>query len=202
MPLTQEFVLASESPRRKLLLEKAGVSFTVFPVKVSENLEKNLTVQDQIQRISSQKWQAARVEWNRTKDHEALLLTADTMVVFQGQALGKPKDSADAVQTLERLSGHSHRVITAISLGLSSSLSPVEALETTEVYFRLISRQEILDYVASREPMDKAGSYAIQENGGKFVEKFVGSYDNIVGLPVELVKRVCHENGWELPASK
>ena len=202
MPLTQEFVLASESPRRKLLLEKTGIAFTVFPVKVSENLEKNLTVQAQIQRISLQKWQAASLEWNQTKGREALLLTADTMVVFEGQALGKPKDSSDAITTLQRLSGHSHQVITAVTLGLSSSLSPVESLETTDVIFRLISRQEILDYVATGEPLDKAGSYGIQEGGGKFVEKFVGSYDNIVGLPVDLVLRICRENSWDLPRSK
>ena len=198
----KEFVLASESPRRKSLLEEAGFLITVFPVKVSESLEKNLTVQGQIQAISKRKFNAARVAWSRTKDQEALLLTADTMVVLDGQALGKPEDSSEAIRVLQSLSGRGHQVMTALTMGLSSSDDFFENLVTTEVIFRPITRQEIEDYVATGEPLDKAGSYGIQGGGGKFVEKFVGAYDNVVGLPVQTVVEMCRTHGWELPRSR
>lgn len=193
-----EFVLASESPRRKILLEEAGFRITVFPVKVSESLKKNLTVEDQIQAISREKWTAARDSWNRTKASPALLLTADTMVVLDGQALGKPSDSTDAIRVLSELSGREHQVITAISLGLSSSSSPKDATSTTRVFFRPISRQEIETYVATGEPMDKAGSYGIQGPAGKFVDRIEGPFDNVVGLPVDLVRELAAREGWIL----
>lgn len=197
-----EFVLASESPRRKQLLEEAGFRIRVFPVKVSESLEKNLNIQAQIQAISTRKWQASKEAWNKTFDQPALILTADTMVVLDGQALGKPEDFDDAVRTLERLSGRAHQVMTGVSLGLSSSSLPAEEICITEVFFRPISRQEIVDYVQSGEPMDKAGSYGIQGLAKKFVDKFVGSYDNVVGLPVDLVKKLAQKNAWALPTLK
>ena len=196
MKLTHEFVLASESPRRKQLLEEAGFLITVFPLKVSENLEKNLNVQAQIQAISNRKWQAAKAQWSKTQVREALMLTADTMVVLEGQALGKPKDSTDAKETLARLSGKAHQVMTAISLGLTSSSRPIEGCRITDVFFRPISRQEIETYVASGEPLDKAGSYAIQGNGKKFVEKYVGEFDNVVGLSITLVKQILRDHSW------
>ncbi|MFN7728285.1 MAG: Maf family protein [Bdellovibrio sp.] len=197
--LIKEFVLASESPRRKSLLEEAGFHITVFPVKVSESLEKNLTVQAQIRAISQRKFVAAKTQWNRTKGQEALLLTADTMVVHKGQALGKPEDSDDAVNTLLRLSNEAHQVMTAITLGLSSRSESFDDLVTTDVFFNLISRQQAEAYVQTGEPMDKAGSYGIQGLGRQFVEKFVGPYDNVVGLPVSAVLKICQEHGWQLP---
>jgi septum formation protein len=196
MKLVRELVLASESPRRKQLLQEAGFAITVYPVKVSESLEKNLNVEAQIQAISRRKWEAARDHWNRDEGREVLLLTADTMVVLGGQALGKPSDSQDAVKTLESLSGKVHQVMTAITLGLTSSSSPIEAIEVTDVWFRPISRQQIEEYVKTGEPLDKAGSYAIQGRAWDFVEKFVGSFDNVVGLPMELLRDLLQKNGW------
>lgn len=196
MELVHEFVLASASPRRKRLLEEAGFRITVFPIQVSENLENNLNLTGQIQGVSLRKWRAARDAWTSTMGREALLLTADTMVLLDGQALGKPRDSAEAVRTLERLSGRLHQVVTALTLGLTSSSEPVERFETTDVRFRPVSGREILDYVATGEPMDKAGSYGIQGAAGKFVEEIRGPFDNVVGLPVELVRRTLTEMNW------
>ena len=196
MQLSYELVLASESPRRKQLLEEAGFQFTVFPLKVSENLEKNLTVNEQIMAISEQKWRAASQLWNQTKGREVLVLAADTMVVFAGQALGKPRDSADAVETLSTLSGHPHQVITALTLGLSRSPAPVKDFQITQVFFRLLLRHEILEYVQTGEPFDKAGSYAIQGLGGAFVQNIQGDFDNVVGLPMTLLKKLLREQNW------
>lgn len=195
----QQFVLASESPRRKNLLEEAGFQITVFPVKVSESLEKNLTVQEQIRSISRRKFAAAHAAWNQTKGGPALLLTADTMVVHNGQALGKPEDFSDAVETLLRLSGDAHQVMTAVTLGLSSSSESFDEVVVTDVVFNPILRQAAEEYVRTGEPMDKAGSYGIQGLGGKFVQKVVGPFDNVVGLPVSTVAKICAEQGWQLP---
>lgn len=199
MHVIKKFVLASESPRRQKLLFEAGFLITVFPVKVSETLKKNLTAQEQIQVIAHEKFLAARHKWNQTNGQQALILTADTMVVLDGQALGKPADSADAINTLLRLSGHEHQVITAVCLGLSDSTFTIEKTQTTSVFFRLISRQEAAEYVATGEPMDKAGSYAIQGIGSKFVDTWSGDFDNVVGLPVNLVKEICKSQNWQLP---
>lgn len=188
--LTHELILASESPRRKELLEKAGFQFTVFPIKVSEKLRKNLNVAEQILAISEDKSTAAVQALSETKTGPFFLLTADTMVVLNGKALGKPVDVADAEHILTSLSGHMHEVKTAITVYDSLSKKRISSITTTDVYFRPISRQEILDYIATEEPMDKAGAYGIQGLGGKFVDKFVGPLDNVIGLPVEDLKKI------------
>jgi septum formation protein len=194
--------LASESPRRKTLLEEAGFRFTVFPVKVSENLDKNLNVNDQILLIAQQKAEAAVAEYaNQYKPSELegyLLLAADTMVVLDGFALGKPQDTADAFNILGRLSGNLHEVKTAICLYESSTEKMISEICTTKVQFRILSSQEILNYISTGEPMDKAGAYGIQGLGGKFVEKIEGPFDNVVGLPIALLKKMFVDNNWRI----
>lgn len=191
-------ILASESPRRKELLERAGFSFEVIPVKVSETLEKNLTVEMQIQRISERKLQAALDYIKPLKKHGFFVICADTMVVFKGYALGKPENSTEAQQMLEALSGTCHHVITAISVGavFSDRLEMRHALESTEVRFKNLSREEISTYVQSGAPMDKAGAYGIQEEARKFILSVEGSYTNVVGLPLELMERTLLEMGY------
>lgn len=202
-----KLILASESPRRKILLEQAGFSFHVFSVKVSENIEENLTtaaqINAQIEQIAQTKGEAVLQTYKSLKSEPILILSADTMVIFKGRPLGKPKDSTEAQEFLTLLSGNSHQVKTAICLiegnfegGFLKKGRWVQALQTTDVHFRLISRQEIQDYVASGEPMDKAGAYGIQGLGGKFVERIEGPYDNVVGLPVDLLEKVLRENNW------
>ncbi len=187
---THELILASESPRRKQLLDEAGFQFTVLPIKVSEKLEKNLNLDEQIKNLAIRKSLAAEAELKSLKKQNYLLLTADTMVTLDNEALGKPENKLEAEQMLTRLSGRSHQVKTAICLFKSSTFQRICEIQTTEVFFRLISRQTILEYIATGEPMDKAGAYAIQGLGGKFVEKYVGAYDNVVGLPVALLKEI------------
>lgn len=199
MHVIKKFVLASESPRRQKLLLEAGFLITVFPVKVSETLKKNLTVEQQIQAIAHEKFLAAQREWNQTNGQQSLILTADTMVVLDSQPLGKPIDSDDAIETLLKLSGREHQVITAVCLGLSDSDFTVKKTQSTSVFFRPISRQEAAEYVSTGEPMDKAGSYAIQGIGKKFVNSWAGDFDNVVGLPINLVKEICKSQNWLLP---
>lgn len=196
LQLKHEFILASESPRRKELLEKAGFSFAVLPVKVSENLEKNLNLDEALQTLARKKAKAAQEQHKYLKSGNFLILAADTMVILDGHALGKPATKSEAEEILGRLSGQKHEVKTAICLLETSTQEIVTDLDTTAVYFRPILRQEILDYIATGEPMDKAGAYGIQGLGGKFVEKIEGQFDNVVGLPVEKVKLLLKKNKW------
>jgi septum formation protein len=211
MSQIQELVLASESPRRKDLLARAGFSFHVFSVKVSENLEKNLTsnlsIDEQILRIARRKAEATLRAYKSLKSQSFLILSADTLVILDGEALGKPKDSDQAFAFLKSLSGRSHQVKTGVvlvegpvdssieieNLNPRHSLKLLQKVETTTVTFRHLNDREIRDYIESGEPMDKAGAYGIQGGGGDFVEKIVGPFDNVVGLPVETVKKMLNE---------
>jgi septum formation protein len=198
-----QLILASESPRRKTLLESAGFSFRVFSVKVSENLEKNLNVDNQIKAIAERKVLAAFKAYKSLNTEDFLVLSADTMVVLDQKPLGKPSDSTEAQQMLSSLSGKWHEVKTAICLaeGRKNTDGIVKLLvdiETTRVLFKKISEQQILQYIATGEPMDKAGSYGIQGKGGEFVEKIEGHFDNVVGLPVTLFKKILEEGRWAL----
>lgn len=208
-----QLILASESPRRKTLLEEAGFSFRTFPVKVSEIIDKNLTsilsMDGQILKIAEIKAEAAVREYKPLKPGHFLLLCADTMVIFHDTPLGKPKTSTEAFEFLRLLSGQVHEVKTALLLVEADAVSQNENLSlkkikqvgkvtTTEVEFRVISDQEIIDYVATGEPMDKAGAYGIQGLGGRFVAQIRGPYDNVVGLPVEVFKQLLDENKWSV----
>ncbi len=200
-----KLVLASESPRRKELLQRAGFFFHVFSVKVSENLEKNLTVDEQILTIARRKAEASVKAYKPSKAEPFLILAADTMVILDDQPLGKPEDEEQAFEYLSQLSGRSHLVKTAVVLvegPVSESqrlnLRFHEAVETTQVIFRPLSEKEIREYIETGEPMDKAGAYGIQGFGGNFVEKYIGAFDNVVGLPMEVTKKLLLQGKWSL----
>ncbi len=186
--MTRTLILASESPRRKILLQEAGFYFEIFPVNISENLDKNLTLDQQIIAISEQKSITAKMRLLADNRESFLILAADTMVVLDNQALGKPIDQQQAYQYLRQLSGREHQVKTAISFLDSQNDTPDSFIITTRVFFRQLTDQEIWDYIATGEPMDKAGAYGIQGLGRKFVETIVGPFDNVVGLPMDTVK--------------
>lgn len=189
-----ELVLASESPRRRELLTAAGFHFTVHPSKISETLEENLTIDEQILDIAHRKAQTSVQSLPRYQGPERLVLAADTMVVLDQKALGKPESHFEAIQTLKLLSGRVHEVKTAVCLWPENSKMPVSYIETTEVTFFTLSTDDIEKYVLTNEPMDKAGSYGIQGLAKPFVGSISGSYTNVVGLPMEsLVKKLREE---------
>ncbi len=183
-------ILASESPRRKQLLSEAGFSFDVVPVKVSEIPNKNLNVNDQILDIARRKASAALPLLKSSRQDAFIVLCADTEVIFNGAPLGKPADRQDAYRILKLLSGKYHEVITAVCLVESSTGKEVSQTETTKIYFRQLTDDEIWTYIDTGEPMDKAGAYGIQGQGGKFIERFDSPFDNVVGLPIDLVKNL------------
>lgn len=181
-------VLASASPRRQELLRAAGISFLVQPADVDETPLPGEQARDCAERLAQQK--ALHIWKSRTHD---LVLGADTVVVVDGTILGKPVDADDAARMLRLLSGKTHQVVTGVCLVRRGSTTKSEARtasETTSVTMSEISDQEISDYVASGEPMDKAGAYAIQGIASRWIPRIEGDYSNVVGLPVALVYRM------------
>lgn len=197
-----QLILASESPRRRQLLQTAGFVFDVHPVKVSETPDKNLNIDEQILDIAGRKAKAAFSELKSASHKNFLLLTADTMVVYHTQTLGKPRNQDEAYEFLKLLSGKTHEVKTGLCLVESLAGQHVSHIETSRVIFRDLSDDEIWTYIQSGEPMDKAGAYAIQGLGRKFVSEFIGDYDNVVGLPVKAFENLLAKMKWSVERVK
>jgi septum formation protein len=181
-------VLASASPRRQELLRSAGITFEVQPAHIPEDPLSGEAAKDCAERLAREKAVAVA----RQRPHD-VVLGADTVVVVDGQLLGKPCDRADAARMLRLLSGRDHQVITGVCLVVNGQSSV--ASETTLVTVSEISDQEIADYVASGEPMDKAGAYAIQGIASRWIPRIEGDYSNVVGLPVARVWRMLQQTG-------
>jgi septum formation protein len=187
-------VLASASPRRRELLRNAGFTFEVQPADIPETPQPGESPNDCAERLAQEK--ALSVAQRRPLD---IVLGADTIVVVDGQQLGKPSDAADATRMLRMIAGRDHRVITGVCLVVGGKQSV--ASETTRVVVSEIAEEEIADYVASGEPMDKAGAYAIQGIASRWITKIEGDYGNVVGLPVALVFRMLREQGFDVSLS-
>ena len=170
--------LASGSPRRRELLTLLDVPFEVLKTDVEEQRRAEESAQEYVQRLAQDKARAGV----SVAPQDLPVLGADTIVVLNGQVLEKPRDKAHAQQILSALSGQQHQVITAVSLADRKNM--LSAMVVTDVTFRVLSQLEISDYIATGEPMDKAGAYGIQGKGGCFVRSITGSYHAVVGLPL------------------
>jgi septum formation protein len=179
-------VLASASPRRQELLRNAGITFEVQPADIPEDPLPGEGAKECAQRLAREK--ALAVARQRPQD---CVLGADTVVAVDGQLLGKPSDATDAARMLRLLSGRVHQVITGVCLVVGGQSSV--ASETTLVTVSDITEKQIADYVATGEPMDKAGAYAIQGIASRWIPRIEGDYSNVVGLPVALVWRMLRE---------
>lgn len=187
-------VLASASPRRRQLLEAAGLGFTVDAADVDETPPRGKKAPKVALLLARRKAEAVAA-----RHPEDFVLGADTIVELEGQILGKPRDDQDAARILGALSGHTHRVITGIWLVPPGAPGHGQTVET-RVTMRALSAEEIRAYVASGEGRDKAGAYAIQETGDAFVARLEGDYDNVVGLPVSKVRWLLEAYGWRSAA--
>lgn len=196
----KKIVLASQSPRRAEILKKAGYYFVSFPVFISEIPNENLSLDEQIIDIAKRKALAC-LDQCPDKNPDGIILASDTMVCLENLAIGKPENEQDAFNTLKKLSGKMHEVKTAIILLDQSNGHIISHIETSQVYFKNLTDQDIWDYIKTGEPMDKAGSYAIQGLGGKFVEKFVGDYNNVVGLPLTALEKLFAGKNWTFEKS-
>jgi septum formation protein len=182
MHLRAPFVLASASPRRKHLLSLAGIPFAVVPSDIEETVPEGAPPEAVVQSLAQQK--ASHVA-SLPQHRDALVLGADTIVVHEGQILGKPDSADHARAMLRRLSGARHTVYTGVALVHRSTSRTALAAEATAVYFGALTEGEIDRYVAGGSPMDKAGAYGIQDDAGAFfVRRIEGDYYNVVGLPL------------------
>ena len=171
-----KLILASQSPRRRELLGQMGLEFTVISPKIDEDAVVRPDPRSLVEALSRAKAQAVEAE------PEALVIAADTVVVLEGRVLGKPASREEAEEMLAALSGRSHQVFTGFTVRQGDR--QVTRAEETQVRFRSLTRAEIRAYVATGEPMDKAGAYGIQGLGGLLVAGIRGDYSNVVGLPV------------------
>jgi len=184
-------VLASGSPRRRELLERIGISeFEIRVPEADESYPDTFSPQQIVEYISRKKNEAAASE------ADEIVITADTMVFLDDKRLGKPADEAEALKMLSALQGRHHTVCTGVTVRQGEKV--LTESETTEVYFRPASEAELLAYIATGEPMDKAGSYGVQGKGALLVEKLDGDFFNVMGLPVLRLSRMLAEFGIKL----
>lgn len=184
-----QLILASQSPRRKELLGLFRIPFTVRVADIDEAMDLGKSPFEEVARVSRLKAEAV------AREQDDVVVAADTIVVCQGEILGKPVDEADAFRMLRLLSGKDHQVMTGMSVLRGETA--VTCTEVTDIHFRALSDREILAYIRTGEPMDKAGSYGIQGGAALFAEKMVGDYYNVMGLPVcrlwQILKTVAPE---------
>ena len=171
-----ELILASQSPRRRALLEQMGLHFTVHAADIDETMDPSLPAGEEVARGSRAKALAV------PRGPEDVVIAADTIVVCQGRILGKPHTPERAAEMLALLSGRDHQVMTGCTVVRGDRV--LSHLETTHLHFRPLLPEEIRAYTATGEPLDKAGAYGIQGLGGLFVERLEGDYYNVMGLPI------------------
>lgn len=181
-----EIILASASPRRRELFNMIGLPFRTEVSGAEETVEEGMSPELFVEQLSLRK--AAEVASRQKGD--ALVIGADTVVVLDGEILTKPRDSADAVQMLTRLSGREHRVLTGVSVVRLRDGKAVSVCEETKVHFRALSEEEIRRYVQTGEPMDKAGAYGLQGRASVMADRIEGDFFNVVGLPLCRLARV------------
>lgn len=179
----KDIILASGSPRRREILSDMGLDFDVFISDADEDSvsPEGITTGIYVQELAILKASAAAKSIGKA---DKLIISADTVVVSGGEILGKPKDEEDAVRMLRALSGKCHSVFTGVCVMRAKNAFSVCAAVETKVYFKELSEEKIRGYVATKEPMDKAGAYGIQGKGALLVDKIEGDYLNVVGLPV------------------
>lgn len=187
-----KLILASASPRRAEILRDADIEFAVLSSAVDETPLPGEAANDLVRRLAAAKAElvAARAVG------PAIVLAADTVVVLDGQILGKPRNTEHARAMLQRLSGRTHEVLTGVALIRLPDMERREFTESTLVEFRAMEEAELAEYLDTEEPYDKAGAYAIQGRAGRFIPRIEGCYFNVVGLPLARVVAAMKELGW------
>lgn len=181
-----KIILASKSPRRKELLSALFPAFDIMTKEVDETLPEGVHPREGVGALAVRKGEPIANAYP-----EALVISSDTLVELDGVALGKPTSEENACEMLRTLSGNTHRVHTGVAVHYSGKC--LFGTATTSVTFRTLTEKEIADYVATGEPMDKAGAYGIQGLGGALVDSYDGDFDTVVGLSMALLRRLCEE---------
>lgn len=189
----RSIILASSSPRRKELLAGLGLEFTVISSDVSEEVENNCSPEEMVKLLAQRKAEAVARQID-----QGLVIGADTIVVLEGEVLGKPRDKIDAFSMLTRLQGREHEVYSGISIVDAKTNEYETGFQSTTVRMRSLNDLEVTQYIATDEPMDKAGAYAIQGLGATLVEGINGDYFTVVGLPLALTAKYLRNFGVDL----
>lgn len=189
----RSIILASSSPRRKELLAGLGLEFTVISSDVSEEVENNCSPAEMVKLLAQRKAEAVARQID-----QGLVIGADTIVVLEGEVLGKPRDKIDAFSMLTRLQGREHKVYSGISIVDAKTNEYETGFQSTTVRMRSLNDLEVTQYIATDEPMDKAGAYAIQGLGATLVEGINGDYFTVVGLPLALTAKYLRNFGVDL----
>ncbi len=207
--MKSRLILASGSPRRKELLEQIGAEFEILPAKGEEMITSTVPAQV-VMELSAQKAEEVAGRYKEelgTGNHNAsegeqavVILGADTVVAYENKILGKPKNEEDAVRMLQMLSGHTHSVFTGVTFVIEKAGKQEKQsfFAETKVTMYPMTEQQIQSYVATGEPMDKAGAYGIQGKCAVYIEKIMGDYNNVVGLPIALVYQNLEKSGIEI----
>ena len=187
-----KLILASASERRASILRDAGIPFTVMSSSVDETPGPGESPHDLVQRLAAAKAElvAARAVG------PAMVIAADTIVTLEGHIFGKPRSTDDASHMLEKLSGRTHAVVTGVALIRLPDAERLTFVESTLVHFAALSAEEISRYLATGEPRDKAGAYAIQGRAGRYIPRIEGCYFNVVGLPLARLQQALASLGW------
>ena len=190
-----KLILASQSPRRRELMTDAGYKFAVSVSQADEELPAGTPPAEGVKILAERKAKAVESTLPPAilASAPVFVIGADTLVELNGVPLGKPRDEAEATAMLSSLSGARHRVVTGVAVAVGGRV--FSGVETTAVTFRPLSQEEIADYVATGEPMDKAGAYGIQAGAVRFVQKVDGELDNVIGLPRKLLAELLREAG-------
>lgn len=188
--------LASQSPRRRELLEQLGIAHRVLVPDVNEAALPNERPEDSVRRLARIKAEVAAMRIKERRMKELPVLAADTSVILGRHILGKPENAADAAAMLAALSGRTHHVLTAVALVFQGKLAV--ALSDTAVRFRRLSAEEIAAYVATGEPLDKAGAYGIQGRAAAFIKRIDGSYSGVMGLPLFETAQLLNKFGMQI----
>lgn len=183
-----KLILASQSPRRKELLGLLGIPFTIQVSQADETMDPSQDPASQVEAVSRRKALAI------SADGDSVVIAADTIVVCDGEILGKPRDREDAIRMLRMLSGRTHQVMTGMTVRRGNDL--LSCTEVTDVTFRQLTDWEIIRYVDSGDPMDKAGAYGIQSGAALFTQGIRGDYYNVMGLPVCRLTQLLRESQW------
>ncbi|HEV2489004.1 MAG TPA: Maf family protein [Candidatus Acidoferrales bacterium] len=189
-----KLILASSSPRRAEILRNAGFDFEVLPTNVDESQRHGEYATNFVRRLAEEKARAvAQLVAAKSHDGSAIIVAADTTVELEGEILGKPSSAENARAMIRRLSGRTHEVLTGLAVLPVSGVRFRVVVESTRVSFAPISDSEIEAYIQSGEPLDKAGAYAIQGRGGKFITRIEGCYFNVMGLPLARLYAILRE---------
>jgi septum formation protein len=187
----KQIILASKSPRRKSILEQVGLKFSIVVSDFDEETIKFKTPQEMVKKLSFEKAKIVAA-----KNPKAVIIGADTTVIFKKEIIGKPRSKSDAIRILNLLSGNVHEIVTGFTV--MEGKKSITGHVSSKAKFKKLSDQEIKAYVATGEPMDKAGGYGIQDKGGLFIEEIEGDYFNVVGLPISAVAKALKEFGVEI----